>query len=76
MRYVMLALLFCLAAPTTAQELIFTPEKAKGINTFITQCVSFTRASFANAACDDLLMRIDPMIRAEGLTHIALGRTE
>ena len=76
MRYVMLALLFCLAAPTTAQELIFTPEKAKGIHTFITQCVSFTRASFANAACDALLLRIDPMIRAEGLTHIALGRTE
>ena len=76
MRFVMLALLFCLAAPATAQARILPPEKAKGINTIITQCVSFTRASFANAACDDLLIRIDPIIRAEGLTHIALGRTE
>ena len=76
MRYVIPALLFCLAAPTTPQERIVTPEKAKGIDTIITQCVSFTRTSFANAAYDDLLILIDPMIRAEGLTHIALGRTE
>lgn len=49
MRYVIPALLFCLATPTTAQERILTPETAEGI---------------------------DAMIRAEGLTHIALGRTE
>lgn len=76
MRYVMLALLFCLAAPSTAQAGNLTPEKAKGINTIITQCVSFTHASFAIAACDDLLIRIEPMIRTEDLTHIALRRTE
>lgn len=53
-----------------------TPDKARGTNTLVTQCVSFTRAAFANAACDDLLARLDPLITASGLRHIALGRTE
>jgi len=68
---------FCtLALPATAQERILSAQKAKGFDTVITQCVSLTRAAFANAGCDDLLIRIDPMVRAEGLKHIGLGRTE
>ncbi len=35
MRYVIPALLFCLAAPTTAQERILTPETAEGIDATI-----------------------------------------
>lgn len=72
-----LALIICLlAVPSLAQERVLSAERAAGFDTVITQCVSFTRAAFANEMCDDLLMRADPMIRAEGLTHIALGRTE
>ncbi len=76
MRFFALALLFLTASLAQAQERVLSPEKARGIKTIITQCVSFTRVDFANAACDDLLGRIDPMVRAEGIKHIALGRTE
>ena len=76
MRFSSIAFFCCLALPVQGQERAPSPERAKGYQSVITQCVSFTRASFANAACDDLLTRIDPLIRAEGLTHVALGRTE
>ena len=35
MRYVIPTLLFCLAAPTTAQERILTPKTAEGIDATI-----------------------------------------
>ena len=76
MRLIITLLSCLLAAPLLAQERVLSAQKAAGYDTVITQCISLTRAQFANAGCDDLLIRIDPMIRAEGLKHIALGRTE
>ena len=70
------ALFIAAASTSQAQERVLTADKAAGYSTVVTQCVSFTRAEFANALCDDLLDRIGPMIRAEGLGLIALGRTE
>ncbi|MGB7316479.1 MAG: hypothetical protein WBC85_00770, partial [Planktotalea sp.] len=65
-----------LAPALSAQERVLDPAKAAGFDTIITQCVSFTRVDFVNALCDDLLLRIAPMIDAVGLNHIPLGRTE
>ncbi|MFY0633132.1 MAG: hypothetical protein JXQ91_04930 [Vannielia sp.] len=71
--------LLCLALtalPASAQERVLSPERASGYDGILTQCVTFTRAQFANDMCAPLATSVAGMAAQAGLKHRHLGLIE
>ncbi|SIN97893.1 hypothetical protein [Vannielia litorea] len=71
------ALLFlALSLPAAAQERVLSPERASGYDGILTQCVTFTRESFANDMCAPLETSVAGLASKAGLEHLGLGLVE
>ncbi|MDF0599013.1 hypothetical protein [Psychromarinibacter halotolerans] len=66
----------CLATATPAQERVLTPGKAAGFDGVISQCITFTRVTFAVEMCDRLSASVASLAQANDLALVDLGRTE
>ena len=65
-----------LTTTAVAQERILTPEKAKGFDGVITQCIRFARVSYVDGMCDALDTSVARLAKDNGLHHINLGQNE